>query len=151
MGLLDKISGKAVEDKVGEYSEIYGEVLLGLHREVERHNDLWDIHEKHLQEKIAPLTGDIERLKQQVTQNHADVMQTFETVHLTIEQVKSEAASLATAKTDLLQVTADVSQQYVAMKAQLLAQNRQIKLLRLSCLFSYLFIVGLGLAIWLIP
>lgn len=38
MGILDKISGKAVEDKVREYSEVYGEVLLGLHRDLEKQN-----------------------------------------------------------------------------------------------------------------
>jgi len=32
---LDTISGKAIEDKVREYSEVYGEVLLGLHRDLE--------------------------------------------------------------------------------------------------------------------
>ncbi|NOT21372.1 MAG: hypothetical protein HOP22_01410 [Nitrospiraceae bacterium] len=38
MGTWDKISGKTVEDKVTEYSEVYGEVLLGLHRDLERQN-----------------------------------------------------------------------------------------------------------------
>ena len=40
MKFLDKISGKAVEEKIGEYSEVYGEILLGLHKELERQNTL---------------------------------------------------------------------------------------------------------------
>lgn len=38
MGILDKMSGKALADKVMEYSEVYGEVLLGLHRDLEKQN-----------------------------------------------------------------------------------------------------------------
>jgi DNA repair exonuclease SbcCD ATPase subunit len=34
MGIFDKINGKHIEQKVSEYSEVYGEVLLGVHREV---------------------------------------------------------------------------------------------------------------------
>ena len=34
MGIFDKINGKNIEQKVSEYSEIYGEVLLGVHRDV---------------------------------------------------------------------------------------------------------------------
>ncbi len=32
---LGKISGKNIEDKISEYSEIYGEILLGMNREIE--------------------------------------------------------------------------------------------------------------------
>jgi hypothetical protein len=39
-GVLGRISGKAVEDKIAEYSEVYGEVLLGLHRDLENHSRL---------------------------------------------------------------------------------------------------------------
>ena len=46
MKFLDKISGKAVEEKIGEYSEVYGEVLLGLHKELERQNTLLEKHEQ---------------------------------------------------------------------------------------------------------
>lgn len=38
MGIFDKISGKGLADKVSEYSEVYGEVVLGLHRDLEKQN-----------------------------------------------------------------------------------------------------------------
>lgn len=38
MGILDKMSGKALEDRVSEYSEVYGEVVLGLHRDLKKQN-----------------------------------------------------------------------------------------------------------------
>lgn len=48
MDLLRRMSGKAVEDKITEYSEVYGEVLLGLHRDLENHNRLLQDHQRRL-------------------------------------------------------------------------------------------------------
>lgn len=36
----DRLTGRAVEEKLDEYSEVYGEVLLGMHREIQAHKDL---------------------------------------------------------------------------------------------------------------
>lgn len=46
MGFFDKINGKGIEDKVEEYSEVYGEVLLGLHRDLEKYRRLLNGFEK---------------------------------------------------------------------------------------------------------
>jgi hypothetical protein len=35
MEFLDKITGRGAEKKLDEYSEIYGEVLLGMHRDLQ--------------------------------------------------------------------------------------------------------------------
>jgi len=37
MGLFDQITGRGVEKKIAEYADIYGEVLLGMHRDLEDH------------------------------------------------------------------------------------------------------------------
>jgi len=70
MGIFDKISGKAIEDKIGEYSEVYGEVLLGLHQEVEQQNIQSEKREqqlnselKNLQHRIELLEGQVNKLK----------------------------------------------------------------------------------------
>ena len=34
-GAVNRISGKSVEEKISEYTEIYGEILLGMNRELE--------------------------------------------------------------------------------------------------------------------
>ena len=36
----DRLTGKAVEDKLDEYSEVYGEVLLGMHRDIQAQRTL---------------------------------------------------------------------------------------------------------------
>jgi hypothetical protein len=36
-GATDRITGKAVEERIDEYSEIYGEILVGMHRELQEH------------------------------------------------------------------------------------------------------------------
>ena len=35
MKFLNNITGKTIEEKVSEYSDIYGEILLGMHQEIE--------------------------------------------------------------------------------------------------------------------
>jgi hypothetical protein len=59
MDVLGKLSGKAVADKVREYSEIYGEVLLGLNRDLEKHNrSLQDC-----QQRLVAQAKEIQRLR----------------------------------------------------------------------------------------
>lgn len=40
MGFFGKLSGKDIEDNLKEYGEIYGEVLLGMHRDIQSHQRL---------------------------------------------------------------------------------------------------------------
>ncbi len=40
MEFLGKISGKAVEDKLSTFGEVYGEVLVGLHRDLGKQSSL---------------------------------------------------------------------------------------------------------------
>lgn len=40
MNLIDRFTGKSLEDKIGHYSEVYGEVLLGMHRDIETQKKL---------------------------------------------------------------------------------------------------------------
>ncbi|MBY6275603.1 hypothetical protein [Symbiobacterium thermophilum] len=61
MGILDQITGKAIAQQVTEYSEIYGEILIGLHRDVEHLRDDVD----RAQQALARAEQKIERLDQQ--------------------------------------------------------------------------------------
>ena len=74
MKLLDKISGKAVEEKIGEYSEVYGEVLLGLHKELEKQNTLLEKHDQQFNAQEENLHEQV-RLKSQVKNLHGQVQQ----------------------------------------------------------------------------
>ncbi len=38
--MTDKMTGKGLEEKIGQYSEVYGEVLLGMHRDIESQKKL---------------------------------------------------------------------------------------------------------------
>ena len=49
------VSGKAIEDKIEEYSEVYGEVLLGLHRDIERQNRFLQDYKQQLDNQIQQL------------------------------------------------------------------------------------------------
>ena len=67
MNFLDKISGKAVEEKIGEYSEVYGEVLLGLHKELEKQSTLLEKHEQQFNSQVR-LKSQVKKLNGQVQQ-----------------------------------------------------------------------------------
>ena len=88
MKFFDKISGKAVEEKIGEYSEVYGEVLLGLHKELEKQSTLLEKHEQQLEKQSTLLEKHEQqfnsreenlheqvRLKSQVKKLHEQIQQ----------------------------------------------------------------------------
>lgn len=95
MKFLDKISGKAVEEKIGEYSEVYGEVLLGLHKELEKQNTLLEKHEQQFSSQEENLHEQV-RLKSQIKKLHGQVQQ-----------------------------------------------------LRILCILSYIFAIGVGVVLWM--
>ena len=96
MNFLKKISGKTVEDKIEEYSEVYGEILLGFHKELEQHSTLLEKHEQQFNSQE-------ENLHEQV-------------------QLKSQVKNL----------------------------HEQVKQLRILCILSYVFAIGVGVVIWMI-
>ena len=96
MNLLKKISGKTVEEKIEEYSEVYGEILLGLHKELEQHSTLLEKHEQLFNSQE-------ENLHEQA-------------------QLKSQIKNL----------------------------HEQVKQLRILCVLSYGFAIGVGVVIWMI-
>ena len=91
MNFLKKISGKTVEDKIEEYSEVYGEILLGFHKELEQHSTLLEKHE---------------------------------------QQFNSQEENL--------------------LKSQVKNLHEQVKQLRILCVLSYVFAIGVGVVIWMI-
>ena len=65
MNFFKKISGKTVEEKIEEYSEVYGEILLGLHKESEKQNTLLEKHEQQFNSQEENLHEQVQ-LKSQV-------------------------------------------------------------------------------------
>ena len=96
MNFFKKISGKTVEEKIEEYSEVYGEILLGLHKELEKQNTLLEKHEQQFNSHEGNL--------------HEQV------------QIKSQVENL----------------------------QGQVKQLRIFCVLSYVFAIGVGVIIWMI-
>ncbi|MCL6516753.1 hypothetical protein [Alicyclobacillus sp.] len=69
MGILDRISGKSIEDKVVEYSEMYGEIVLGLYRDLETLNQrVYDdgVEMTALAGRMDELQTDVTRLQNRV-------------------------------------------------------------------------------------
>ena len=74
MNFLNKISGKNVENKIEEYSEVYGEILLGLHKGLEQHSNLLEKHEQQFNSQKEHLHEQVQ-LKSQVKNLHGQVKQ----------------------------------------------------------------------------
>ena len=96
MNFFKKISGKTVEEKIEEYSEVYGEILLGLHKELEKQNTILEKHE---------------------------------------QQFNSQEENL---------------QEQIQLKSQIKNLQGQVKQLRIFCVLSYVFAIGVGGMIWMI-
>ncbi|MCY3680067.1 MAG: hypothetical protein OXH16_01625 [Gemmatimonadetes bacterium] len=196
MNLLNKFSGKNVENKVEEYSEVYGEILLGLHKELEKQGALLEQQEQHFNSQVenlhgqvkdvgsslkkledrseqnhSQITGELEKqgalleqqeqhfnsqvenlhgqvkdvgsslkkLEDRSEQNHSQITGEFKSFRSVIEQYRLEASTIEDIKNSLSQVVRKSDQ-----------QNKHIQLLRIVCVFSYVFAIGVGVIIWMI-
>ena len=196
MGLLSKFSGKDVQDKIEDYSEIYGEILLGLHKELERQNaglekqeqhfnaQVKNLHdqtndlasslkkledhteqnhlqitdelakqgalikkqEQHFNSQVENLHGQVKdlgsslkKLEDRSEQNHLQITDEFKSFRTVIEQYRLEASTIEDMKKNLSQVIRKSDQ-----------QNKHIQILRIVCVLSYVFAIGVGVIIWMI-
>jgi chromosome segregation ATPase len=78
MGFIDRLTGAKIEKELAQYSDVYGEILLGMHRDMERHQTLIKEHDQNMRQGVAHVIGveaDIKRrfdeLSQAVTQAEA--------------------------------------------------------------------------------
>ena len=69
--IIDGVSGHATEVKVTQYSEVYGEILLGMHRDMERHQTLIKQHDQNMRQGVARVIQVQAQLSQAVTQAEA--------------------------------------------------------------------------------
>lgn len=84
IGFLDRLTGKGIEKIVNEYSETYGEILLGMHRELTLQKKKLEDYEDDLKElgtfdlsqqdgKHFTATNTIRRLARKLANNIADI------------------------------------------------------------------------------
>lgn len=168
MGILDQITGKAIAQQVTEYSEIYGEILIGLHRDVEHLRDDVD----RAQQALARAEQKIERLDQQATRldrQHdalrSEVQQAiaqFQGLAGRLEGAEAELVSLRTAVARLAPAPAGHPEDgepgasglpvgglsVGALWRELEVQRRRVRILVFLCLLSLLSSVVLGVITW---
>lgn len=60
---LENASGKRLEEKLGEYTEVYGEVLLGLHRRAEADRLLQNERQRQMESEIMSLRAAVQELR----------------------------------------------------------------------------------------
>lgn len=94
MGFIDLLTGAKTEKDLAQYSEVYGEILLGMHRDLERHQTLIKEHDLNMRQGVgrvigveAELKNRLDELSQAVTQAEAHSNNAFRFS----EQAKSAA------------------------------------------------------------
>ena len=123
MKIFDKITGKELDDRIKEYSEIYGEILLGLHQKVE-------VLENQLRSKDEELkrqAQEIEGLSGQLQSKDQELKRQNEVLSKEVEKLKTERS------TDQDQVVS--RQEFVQ--------------LRLWSMLSYFCVIVMGIILWI--
>jgi chromosome segregation ATPase len=57
MEFIDRLTGAKTEKDLAQYSEVYGEILLGMHRDMERHRTLIKEHDQNMRQGVARVIG----------------------------------------------------------------------------------------------
>lgn len=63
---LDNVSGKRLEEKLTEYTDVYGAVLLGLHRRTEADRLLQNERQRQMVGEIASLRAAVQELRDEL-------------------------------------------------------------------------------------
>lgn len=143
MSFLKGLSGKNVEEKVVEYSEIYGEILLGMHRDLEtmqrrvseyRDNSLQmeKIFDRKIQE-VKAFERELAEIKSISTEQNKNIKALLSVNEENISKYENRA-NLTSNKLELLET--------ICAK-----QNKQIKLL--SWIASFVFLITIGGFVWI--
>jgi chromosome segregation ATPase len=132
MRFFDTLSGKGVETKVDEYSEVYGEVLLGVHRDLEKQKRLLHDSEQRLDSQ-AELLRDYDRrltVQGQSIQKYAnDLDAQTRLVSSCRKDLEAQAGQLDACRRSLdeqRKVLADQQRELPALRQALTAQSQQV-------------------------
>jgi hypothetical protein len=71
MGIIEDLTGVKIEKKLTEYSEVYGEILVGMHREMEHHRTLIREHDENMRQGVAYVNQAQAQVSQAVIQAEA--------------------------------------------------------------------------------
>jgi hypothetical protein len=52
---IDRLTGANIEKELAQYSEVYGEILLGIHRDMERHQAVITQHDQDMRLRLSHL------------------------------------------------------------------------------------------------
>ena len=135
MEIFDRLTGAKTEKDLAEYSEVYGEVLLGMHRDLERHRTLINAHDENMRQGIARVTHAEGQLSNALAKAEADSQDALRFS----EQAKASAlaadASAKGSRADLEKATGlldDAQQRWQALLSKVENQASEIRALALA-------------------
>ncbi len=160
MGFWDKITGAEVSQKVDEYTDTIGTVLLGVRADVQaqqrqiaslqqqsaEHAQRIAQHSRHLQEQG-------ERLRQVEAELRSAVSRWQQVLGSEIRQhmVRTQGELQTLVKQHLQQARREASryiQEEILKHVQ--RQEAVIRSLRKQCAFAYLFAIAVGVLVWML-
>jgi len=108
MGLLDTLTGRSVEERIAQYSEVYGEILLGLHRDKDRHETLiQNLHRLHtdLTQETGLLADSLKELGRRVEDAESEVANKIGSILSSVERLCSDVSGVQERQDRLVQET----------------------------------------------
>jgi chromosome segregation ATPase len=92
-----RLAGHAVEKDLADYSEVYGEILLGMHRDMERHQALINEHDQNMRQGVARVS----EVQAQLSQAVAKAEEARKNACSLSEQAESAALAAAVSAKEL--------------------------------------------------
>lgn len=134
-------TGKEVLNKVSEYSEIYGEVLLGMHREFDRLRGTVENYRKELEAALKEIRQSIADVKE----IHADIKGRARAVAEAVERVAGGLEAMRAIEGRLLSLTEQFRQHEEELKLIPVRTAVARRALGLSVLA---LVIAVGVVVW---
>jgi hypothetical protein len=131
MGLLDKLSGKTIENTVEQYSEMYGEILLGMHRQLEKQQYLLHKYQhevKETSEKSKQLFDEFLKKYNDIILSSKEVKKYAEEVSFNTQVVKDIKDNVEKTKQDIMKQIAYFNNQATNQLEEMKEISESIKM-----------------------
>lgn len=123
MGFLDKLSGKTIENSVQQYSEMYGEILLGMHRQLEKQRYL--LHQ--YQNEVKETSEKSKQLFDEFLQKYNDIILSSKEVKKYAEEVNFNTQAVQNMKDHIETIQQDMIKQITHFNNQAAKQLEEMK------------------------
>lgn len=148
MGIIGRLTGKELADKVDDYGKVYGEVLLGLHREVESQNRRIHDYSQEMQallDTARSIEANVEQARKEVKDAAQEVAARLTELKSVEQRTRIAADEGASARDEARKIVT----QLTSFQLRLQRQKRIGALTLWLSIAAWLTILGMGVVLWI--